>query len=99
MIRHASHLDESDYYDIASTVDALTESGDITLVPRLHEALDRFLDEENFYGRDTSRPTGSARPDCRQRSVPGRLAWCDLLPPATVVQRWTASVLRLKFVV
>lgn len=52
VIRHASQLDESDYDDIAPTVDSLTGSGDITLVPRLHEALDRFLDEENFYGRD-----------------------------------------------
>jgi HEAT repeat protein len=52
VIRHASQLDESDYDDIAPTIDSLTGSGDITLVPRLHEALDRFLDEDNFYGRD-----------------------------------------------
>jgi hypothetical protein len=30
----------------------LTGSGGITLVPRLHEALDRFLEEENLYGHD-----------------------------------------------
>jgi hypothetical protein len=30
----------------------LTGSGGITLVPRLHEVLDRFLEEENFYGHD-----------------------------------------------
>jgi hypothetical protein len=51
VIRHAQ-LDEIDYDDIALTVDALTGSGDISLAPRLHEALARFLDEENFYGRD-----------------------------------------------
>ncbi|XVU29643.1 HEAT repeat domain-containing protein [Actinoplanes sp. CA-054009] len=51
VIEHASQ-DETDYEDIAAAVEALTASGDAALVPRLHEALDRFLDEENFYGRD-----------------------------------------------
>ncbi|GAA3248547.1 HEAT repeat domain-containing protein [Dactylosporangium siamense] len=52
VIRHAAQFGEIDYDDIAVTVDALTDSGDVSLAPRLHEALDRFLDEENFYGRD-----------------------------------------------
>jgi hypothetical protein len=43
---------ENDYADIASTVTALAVCGDATLVPRLCEVLDRFLDKENFYGRD-----------------------------------------------
>ncbi|MEV4756304.1 HEAT repeat domain-containing protein [Micromonospora sp. NPDC049559] len=51
VIRHAVEL-EDDYDDIAPTLAALASCGDTTLVPRLHEALDRFLDEENFYGRD-----------------------------------------------
>jgi HEAT repeat protein len=52
VIDHASQLDDVAYDDIAPTVAALTGSGDVSLVPRLSEALDRFLDEENFYGRD-----------------------------------------------
>ena len=52
VIDHASQLDDVDYDDIAPTVAELTGSGDVSLVPRLREALDRFLDEENFYGRD-----------------------------------------------
>ncbi|MEV7226014.1 HEAT repeat domain-containing protein [Polymorphospora sp. NPDC051019] len=51
VVRHAVDL-EADYDDIEPTLTALTESGDTTLVPLLHEALDRFLDERNFYGRD-----------------------------------------------
>jgi hypothetical protein len=51
VIRHAVELKDN-YDDIAPTLTALVACGDITLVPRLHEALDRFLDEENFYGRD-----------------------------------------------
>jgi HEAT repeat protein len=51
VIRHATELD-GDYDDIAPTVRALAHSGDASLLPRLHRALDRFLDEENFYGRD-----------------------------------------------
>ncbi|MEU8211440.1 HEAT repeat domain-containing protein [Micromonospora sp. NPDC049044] len=51
VVRHAVEL-EDDYDDIAPTVAALTASGDTALVPRLREALDRFLDEGNFYGRD-----------------------------------------------
>lgn len=51
VVRHAVEL-EDDYDDIAPTVTALAACGDPTLVPRLHEVLDRFLDEENFYGRD-----------------------------------------------
>jgi HEAT repeat protein len=51
VVRHAVEL-EDDYDDIEPTITALAACGDTTLVPRLHEALDRFLDEENFYGRD-----------------------------------------------
>ncbi|MBQ0977954.1 MULTISPECIES: HEAT repeat domain-containing protein [Micromonospora] len=51
VVRHAMEL-EDDYDDIAPTVTALATSGDTTLVPRLREVLDRFLDEGNFYGRD-----------------------------------------------
>jgi hypothetical protein len=51
VVRHAVEL-EDDYDDIEPTVTALAACGDTTLVPRLHEVLDRFLDEENFYGRD-----------------------------------------------
>lgn len=51
VIRHAVEL-EDDYLDIAPTVEALASSGEVTLVPDLAAALDRFLDEENFYGRD-----------------------------------------------
>ncbi|RSM53446.1 hypothetical protein DMB66_38905 [Actinoplanes sp. ATCC 53533] len=52
VIEHAAQLDEVDYDDIAPSVAALTGSGDLGLVPLLSEALGRFLDEENFYGRD-----------------------------------------------
>jgi HEAT repeat protein len=51
VVRHAVEL-EGDYDDIAPTVAELAACGDITLVPRLLEVLDRFLNEENFYGRD-----------------------------------------------
>ena len=52
VILHAAQRGEIDYDDIALTVDALSGSGDVSLVPRLRAALDRFLGEENFYGRD-----------------------------------------------
>lgn len=51
VIRHAMQL-EDDYDDIAPTVTALAASADASLVPRLEEAMTRFLDEANFYGRD-----------------------------------------------
>lgn len=51
VVRHAVEL-EGDYTDIEPTITALAACGDTTLVSRLNEALDRFLDEENFYGRD-----------------------------------------------
>ncbi|GIG00154.1 HEAT repeat domain-containing protein [Catellatospora citrea] len=51
VVRHAVEL-EGDYHDIAPTLAALSACGDSALVPRLHEELDRFLNEENFYGRD-----------------------------------------------
>ncbi|MCO1594025.1 HEAT repeat domain-containing protein [Micromonospora sp. RHAY321] len=51
MVRHAVEL-EDDYEDIASTLAALSACGDATLLPLLRDALDRFLDDENFYGRD-----------------------------------------------
>ncbi|GAA1390721.1 HEAT repeat domain-containing protein [Catellatospora chokoriensis] len=51
VVRHAAELDD-DYDDIAPTVAALSACGDSALVPHLHEELDRFLDAENFYGRD-----------------------------------------------
>ncbi|MFR9780120.1 HEAT repeat domain-containing protein [Micromonospora sp. MS34] len=51
VVRHATEL-EDDYDDIAPILTALAACGDSTLVPRLHEALDRFLDEQNCYGRD-----------------------------------------------
>jgi HEAT repeat protein len=51
VIRHATDL-EDDYEDIEPTLTALTECGDRTLVPLLEAALDRFLDDDNFYGRD-----------------------------------------------
>ncbi|MEH0937637.1 HEAT repeat domain-containing protein [Micromonospora psammae] len=51
VVRHAVEL-EDDYDDIAPTLSALAACGDSSLVPRLHEALEVFLDEENFYGRD-----------------------------------------------
>lgn len=51
VVRHAEEL-EDDYDDIEPTVTALAACGDTALVPRLREALDRFLDDENFYGRD-----------------------------------------------
>jgi HEAT repeat protein len=51
VIRHAVDS-EYDYEDIAPVVKALAASGDTGLVPQLNEALDRFLDSGNFYGRD-----------------------------------------------
>lgn len=51
VVRHATEL-EDDYDEIAPILTALAACGDLTLVPRLHEALDRFLDDQNFYGRD-----------------------------------------------
>jgi HEAT repeat protein len=51
VVRHAMEL-EDHYTDIEPTITALAACGDTTLVPRLNEALDRFLGEENFYGRD-----------------------------------------------
>src|ERR1700691_6268788 len=50
MVRHAALLDDDD--DVASALDALTACADTSLVPRLREALGRFLDDGNFYGRD-----------------------------------------------
>ncbi|MEV0396379.1 hypothetical protein [Polymorphospora rubra] len=41
-----------DYDGIAPSITALKSCGDPTLVPLLHQALDRFLDDGNFYGRD-----------------------------------------------
>ncbi|NMO55261.1 hypothetical protein HH310_29260 [Actinoplanes sp. TBRC 11911] len=49
VINHASQQGDIDYDEIASTVEALAGSGDDDLV---HDALDRFLEQENFYGRD-----------------------------------------------
>lgn len=51
VVRHALEL-EDDYDEVAPIVTALAACGDTGLVPRLQEALDQFLDEENFYGRD-----------------------------------------------
>jgi hypothetical protein len=51
VIRHATDL-EDDYDDIEPTLTALAGSGDRSLVPLLEAALDRFLDGDNFYGRD-----------------------------------------------
>ncbi|MDT5027481.1 MAG: hypothetical protein QOE61_3907 [Micromonosporaceae bacterium] len=51
VIHHAVEL-KGDYLDIAPIVEALAASGDSALVSRLREALDRFLEERNFYGRD-----------------------------------------------
>ncbi|MFC3994253.1 HEAT repeat domain-containing protein [Actinoplanes siamensis] len=52
VIAHGLQEGAIDYDEISSTVDALAGSGDISLVPRLRQVLERFLDEENFYGRD-----------------------------------------------
>ena len=52
VLRHAALLDDDDYDDIAPALDALSACGDTSLVPRLREALGRFLDDRNFYGRD-----------------------------------------------
>lgn len=52
MLRHAALLDDDDYDDIAPALGALVACGDTSLVPRLREALARFLDDGNFYGRD-----------------------------------------------
>ncbi|BCY06080.1 HEAT repeat domain-containing protein [Actinoplanes sp. L3-i22] len=41
-----------EHSDIAPTVTALVASGDTSLVPALNGALERFLEEENSYGRD-----------------------------------------------
>ncbi|MEU6073757.1 HEAT repeat domain-containing protein [Micromonospora sp. NPDC047074] len=51
VVRHATEF-EDDYDDIAPILTELAACGDVTLVSRLHEALDQFLDEQNFYGRD-----------------------------------------------
>ncbi|MET8086598.1 HEAT repeat domain-containing protein [Micromonospora sp. NPDC005237] len=51
VVRHAVEL-EDDYDEIAPTLAALQACGDTTLVPLLQQALARFLDEKNFYGRD-----------------------------------------------
>ncbi|MEV0734086.1 HEAT repeat domain-containing protein [Polymorphospora sp. NPDC050346] len=51
VVRHAVDLD-GDYDGIAPSITALKSCGDTALVPLLHEALDRFLDDGNFYGRD-----------------------------------------------
>ncbi|MFG1658289.1 hypothetical protein ACGFIY_17360 [Micromonospora chersina] len=48
VVRHAVDL-EDDYEDLAPLVTALATCGDTSLVPQLQEALDRFLDEKNFY--------------------------------------------------
>jgi len=53
VVRHAVDAEgNDDYEDIAPVVKALESSGDSSLVPRLHQALDQFLDDGNFYGRD-----------------------------------------------
>lgn len=51
VVRHAVDL-EDDYDDVEPVVTALAASGDTSLVPHVREALDRFLDAGNFYGRD-----------------------------------------------
>ena len=51
VVRHATLLDD-DYDVIAPTLAVLSACGDLSLVPGLREALDRFLDDGNFYGRD-----------------------------------------------
>jgi len=51
VIRHATLIDD-DYLAIEPTVEALAKSTDTSLVPRLEEALEQFLDHDNFYGRD-----------------------------------------------
>lgn len=52
VLRHAALLDDDDYDDIAPALDALSACGDLSLVPRLREAFDRFVDDRNCYGRD-----------------------------------------------
>jgi HEAT repeat protein len=51
VVRHAVDL-EDDYDEIAPTIQVLSACADGTLIPPLNKALDRFLDEKNFYGRD-----------------------------------------------
>ncbi|MEV4388313.1 HEAT repeat domain-containing protein [Micromonospora sp. NPDC049580] len=51
VVRHAVEL-EDDYDEIAPTLASLQACGDTILVPLLQQALARFLDEKNFYGRD-----------------------------------------------
>ncbi|WP_432976487.1 HEAT repeat domain-containing protein [Dactylosporangium sp. CA-233914] len=50
LIEHAAAA--GDYEEIAPAAAALAASGDLSLVPRLLTALEAFLAEENFYGRD-----------------------------------------------
>jgi hypothetical protein len=45
VVRHAVDL-EGDYDNIAPAVEAQMTCGDVALVPRLHEALRQFLDEQ-----------------------------------------------------
>jgi HEAT repeat protein len=50
LVRHAEALGGD--FDVAPSVAALAACGDTSLVARLHEVLEQFLQEENFYGRD-----------------------------------------------
>jgi hypothetical protein len=43
-----------DSYDWQGTLRELASSDDQRLIPRLHEALERFMDEGNFFGRDVT---------------------------------------------
>ncbi|MEV6301983.1 HEAT repeat domain-containing protein [Actinoplanes sp. NPDC051861] len=52
VIRHADGADDGPDDDGPLDIAGLAGSGDVALVPRVLEALRRFVGEKNFYGRD-----------------------------------------------
>jgi hypothetical protein len=90
VLRHVAWLDGEDA-DIAETIEALAACGDTTLVPALNEALERFLDEGNFYGRDVIAQVEAVVAGVLR----GRPDLAGVLPltghPAAFSTRWTTS--------
>ncbi|MEV6601297.1 HEAT repeat domain-containing protein [Actinoplanes sp. NPDC051346] len=52
LVRFLDASDDDVEMDLGTTIDTLRSCGDTTLVPELHRLLERFLDEDDDFGRD-----------------------------------------------